>query len=56
VHPKSCEENWIPLVDAKTGAPHFPVLMAELDAIKKTRIAGLMLRRAERTKGGLDSE
>jgi hypothetical protein len=45
VHAKTCEENWIPLVDAKTGAPHFPVLMAELDAIKKTRIAGLMLRR-----------
>jgi hypothetical protein len=45
VHAKTCEENSIPLVDAKPGAPHFPVLMAELDAIKKTRIAGLMLRR-----------
>jgi hypothetical protein len=45
VHAKTCEENWIPLVDATTGASHFPVLMAELDAIKKNRIAGLMLRR-----------
>jgi hypothetical protein len=45
VHEKTGEENWIPLIDEKTTAPFFPVLMAELDAIKKKRIAGLMLRR-----------
>jgi hypothetical protein len=44
VHEKTGEENWIPLFD-DSGAPFFPVLMAELDAIKKKRIAGLMLRR-----------
>jgi hypothetical protein len=45
VHEKTGEQNWIPLFDDKTGAPFFPVLMAELDTIKKTRIAGLVLRR-----------
>jgi len=45
VHEKTNEENWIPLFDEKTGAPLYPELMAELDAIKRTRIAGLMLRR-----------
>jgi hypothetical protein len=45
VHEKTGEQNWIPLFDDRTGAPFFPVLMAELDTIKKTRIAGLMLRR-----------
>jgi hypothetical protein len=45
VHEKTGEENWIPLLDDRTGAPLYPELMAELDAIKKTRIAGLMLRR-----------
>jgi hypothetical protein len=45
VHEKTGEENWIPLFDDQTGAPFFPVLMAELDALKRTRIAGLMLRR-----------
>jgi hypothetical protein len=44
VHEKTGEENWIPLFD-ESGVPFFPVLMAELDTIKKTRIAGLMLRR-----------
>lgn len=39
------EENWIPLLDDRTGAPLYPELMAELDAIKMTCIAGLMLRR-----------
>jgi hypothetical protein len=34
----------VPLL-SDAGAPFFPVLMAELDALKKTRIAGLMLRR-----------
>jgi hypothetical protein len=45
VHEKTGEENWVPLIDEQTGAPFCPVLMAELDAIKKVRIAGLMLRR-----------
>jgi hypothetical protein len=45
VHEKTREENWIPLFDEKTGAPFFPELMAELDAVKRKRIAGLMLRR-----------
>ena len=44
VHEKTNEENWIPLVD-ESAVPFFPVLMAELDVIKRTRIAGLMLRR-----------
>jgi hypothetical protein len=41
---RPAEENWIPLFD-DSGAPFFPVLMAELDAVKKKRIGGLMLRR-----------
>jgi hypothetical protein len=45
VHEKTHEENWIPLFDEATGAPLYPELMAELDTIKRTRIAGLMLRR-----------
>jgi hypothetical protein len=45
VHEKTGEENWIPLLDPENDAPLFPELMAELDAIKKVRIAGLMLRR-----------
>jgi hypothetical protein len=45
IHEKTNEENWIPLLDDKTGAPFYPELMAELDALKRTRIAGLMLRR-----------
>jgi hypothetical protein len=44
VHEKTGEENWIPLLDDK-GVPFFPDLMAELDAIKKQRIAGLILCR-----------
>jgi len=44
VHEKTGEESWIPLFDDK-GVPLYPELMAELDAIKRTRIAGLMLRR-----------
>jgi hypothetical protein len=43
VHRKTGEENWTLFKDS--GAPFSPVLMAELDAIKKTRIAGLTLRR-----------
>lgn len=45
VHEKTGEENWVPLHDERTGVPLYPELMAELDALKKTRIAGLMLRR-----------
>ena len=45
VHEKTGEENWIPLFDEDAGLPFFPDLMAELDAIKRKRIAGLMLRR-----------
>jgi hypothetical protein len=45
VHEKTGEENSIPLLDDRTGGPLYPELMAELDIIKKTRIAGLMLRR-----------
>jgi hypothetical protein len=43
-HEKTGEENWVPLFD-ETGAPLYPELMAELDAIKRERIGGLMLRR-----------
>ena len=44
VHPKNGEEAWWPLFD-ETGEPLFPELMAELDAIKKTTISGLVFRR-----------
>jgi hypothetical protein len=44
LHEKTGEENWIPLFDDK-GVPLYPELMAELDAIKRERIAGLMIRR-----------
>lgn len=44
VHPKTNEESWVPLFD-EDGAPLYPELMAELDAIKRERIGGLMLRR-----------
>jgi len=44
LHPKNGEEAWIPLFD-DAGVPLFPELMAELDALKKDRIGGLMLRR-----------
>jgi hypothetical protein len=44
VHAKTREENWIPLFD-DNGVPLYPELMAELDAIKKERIGGLMLTR-----------
>ena len=45
LHVKTSEENWIPLFDEKTAAPLYPELMAELDAIKRERIGGLMLVR-----------
>jgi hypothetical protein len=44
LHPKTNEENWVPLFD-DAGAPLYPELMAELDAIKRERIGGLMLTR-----------
>jgi hypothetical protein len=44
VHEKTKEENWVPLF-TDDGAAVYPELMAELDAIKRERIGGLMLRR-----------
>ncbi|WP_157450263.1 hypothetical protein [Bradyrhizobium sp. ARR65] len=44
VHPKNGEEAWWPLFD-EGGAPLFPELMAELDAIKETIVSGLVFRR-----------
>jgi hypothetical protein len=44
VHAKTREEAWVPLFDA-SGVPLYPELMAELDAIKRERIGGLMLCR-----------
>jgi hypothetical protein len=44
LHPKTNEENWVPLFD-DAGVPLYPELMAELDAIKRDRIGGLMLVR-----------
>jgi hypothetical protein len=44
VHEKTGEETWIPLLDER-GVPLYPELVAELDAIKRVRIGGLMLRR-----------
>jgi hypothetical protein len=50
LHVKTSEGNWIPLFD-DNGVPLYPELMLELDAIKRERIGGLMLRRdwGERT-------
>ena len=44
VHPKTREEAWIPLFD-EDGAPLYPELMARLDAIRSSRITGLMIVR-----------
>jgi hypothetical protein len=44
-HPKTSEETWFPLFDPDDGSDLYPELMAELDAIKRERIAGLMIRR-----------
>jgi hypothetical protein len=44
VDEKTKQESWIPLID-DAGAPIYPELMAELDAIKRARIGGLMLCR-----------
>jgi hypothetical protein len=43
IHRKTKEENYVPLF--KDGAPLYPELMAELDAIKRDKIGGLMLCR-----------
>jgi hypothetical protein len=44
LHEKTREENWVPLFD-EAGAPLYPELMLELDALKRDRIGGLLLRR-----------
>ena len=44
LHEKTGEENWIPLFD-ENGVPLYLELMSELDALKRERIGGLMLRR-----------
>ena len=44
MHEKTGEEMWAPLFD-DNGVPLYPELMAELDAIKRERIGGLMLCR-----------
>lgn len=44
VDEKTKQEGWIPLLD-DAGVPLYPELMAELDAIKRDRIGGLMLCR-----------
>jgi hypothetical protein len=44
VDPKTHEEGWFPLFD-DDGVSLYPELMAELDAIKRERIGGLMLCR-----------
>ncbi|MGY4480091.1 hypothetical protein [Bradyrhizobium sp. USDA 3364] len=51
VDAKTGSESWIPLFDPETGVPLYPELMAELDAIKRDRIGGLMLRRDWGSKG-----
>jgi hypothetical protein len=45
VDEKTRMEGWRPLFDDDTGEAIHPELMAELDAIKRERIGGLMLRR-----------
>jgi hypothetical protein len=44
VDEKTRTESWVPLFD-DAGVPLYPELMQELDAIKRQRIGGLMLRR-----------
>ena len=44
VHHKTGKDVWMPLFD-EHRLPLFPELMAELDAIKRERIGGLMLQR-----------
>jgi hypothetical protein len=44
-HPKTGEETWFPLFDPDDDSVLYPELMTELDAIKRERIGGLMIRR-----------
>jgi hypothetical protein len=44
LHGKTHAEAWVPLLN-KTGGAIYPELQAELDAIKRERIAGLMICR-----------
>jgi hypothetical protein len=44
LHHKTAEESWVPLFGTD-GAPLYPELMVELDAVRRERIGGLMLRR-----------
>ena len=44
IHAKTNEENWVPLFD-DAGAPLYPELMAELDAVRRGKIGGLVLTR-----------
>jgi hypothetical protein len=44
IHSKTGEEAWIPLLD-DGGVPLYPELIAELDAVRRERIGGLMLTR-----------
>lgn len=44
VHEKTREEAWIPLLD-DDGTALYPELTARLDAIKRSRIGGLMIIR-----------
>lgn len=50
VDDKTNQKHWLPLFD-EAGVPLYPELMAELDAIKRERIGGLMLRRDWGTRG-----
>jgi hypothetical protein len=50
IHEKTREENYVPLF-TDDGAAVYPELMAELDAIKRERIGGLMLTRDWGTRG-----
>lgn len=47
---KTGSESWVPLFD-EDGTALYPELMTELDAIKRDRIGGLMLRRDWGTMG-----
>ena len=51
VHPKTREDAWWPLFDA-AGRPLFPELMAELDAIKESAIAGHIFRHDHKHRRG----
>jgi hypothetical protein len=44
LHEKTREEAWVPLFD-EDGAALYPELMARLDAVKRSRVGGLMIMR-----------